>query len=174
MIRKCFIAITLILSILFSTSFVFAAADPYVTIVSPVSQSTTSANNLLISVKITQPKVIRVYVYEKKMMVDGVPKSINLDAVSSNQPSLDSLKNDLIMSSPNFVCSNNLSFYTKQLDITPGLYLVRVDTIDSAGKVKYTNYSYVGVKANQAAPGLFESEQSGTFQFLQNILKSIF
>lgn len=174
--RKYFIPMVVVFVMMFTTTFAFAATDPNVTIVSPVSQSTITANNLLISVKLTQPKTsIRVNVYERKEMVGGVLKSINLDTLSeTNIPDLEELKPVAVMTTAAFTCTNNLSFYTKQIDIKPGIYEVRVETVDSAGKVKYTSYSYVGVKENKENSELFETEQSGTFQFLQNVLKSIF
>ncbi|WP_027399636.1 hypothetical protein [Anaerovorax odorimutans] len=173
--KKYLIAVVIILSLVFAPTSAFAAANPAVCIVNPVTGSTTTANNLLISVKITKPQTINVTAYEKKIVVNGVEKSINSDEVkNSNTLTKDNLKNVTVMDTETFSCNNNLSFYTKQIDITPGLYEVKVDTIGKDGKIKYTNYSFVNAKENDSSPDLFKTEQSGTFKFIQNVLKSIF
>ncbi len=82
------------------------------------------------------------------------------------------------MEEASFTCSNNLSFYTKKLEkIQPGVYLVKVDTVDGDGKAIYSVTNYVGIKQKASAvseSAIFDSQQSGTMIFLKGLLKSIF
>ena len=83
-----------------------------------------------------------------------------------------------VMAPETFTCTNTLSFYTKQINnVTPGLYKVKVDTINEAGEVLYSTETLVvvkGVASEAEKTDLFESNQSGISQFLQNLLKNIF
>ena len=83
-----------------------------------------------------------------------------------------------VMAPETFTCTNTLSFYTKQINnVTPGLYKVKVDTINEAGEVLYSIETLVvvkGVASEAEKTDLFESNQSGISQFLQNLLKNIF
>lgn len=173
--RKYIFILVTILSLLCSTTFAFAAPDPAVTIVNPVSQSTITASNLLISVKVTQARTIKISMFEEQELVNGKYVSIDLNKASNGAaPKKENIKSVSVIKPAVFNTTNSLMFCTKQVDgVKPGLYKVRVDTLDSAGRVKYTTENYVGVKTKEEA-NIFESEQSGTFQFLQNILKSIF
>jgi len=153
-VKKFVIAIVVSLVMLFSTVIASAAPDSAVILINPVSNSTVYSNNLLISVKITQPKTIKVRVYEEN--------------TSNSTP---------VLNGANFTTTNNLSFYTKQINnVSPGLYRIRIDTIDSTGTVTHTSTSYVAVKERSAAADakVFEAPQSGTLQFLQNVIKTIF
>lgn len=173
--RKCLIALAIILSMVFSTTFAFAAADPAVTIVNPASNSTVAANSLLISVKVTKPETIRINMFETKEVVNGVKKSIDVNAASSAVLKKENVKYDPIMQPESFTCKNNLSYYTKQINVNPGVYYIQVETLDSAGNVKYKTGSSVIIKESQSgASDVFDTQQSGTFQFLQTLLKSIF
>ena len=61
--KRCkFIAIMLVVMMMFSTVFASAASDPAVTIVSPAVESVVNSDSLLISIKITKPETIRVSV----------------------------------------------------------------------------------------------------------------
>ncbi|MBQ6948497.1 MAG: hypothetical protein IJN41_02320 [Firmicutes bacterium] len=83
-----------------------------------------------------------------------------------------------VMAPETFTCTNTLSFYTKQINnVTPGLYKVKVDTINEASEVLYSTETLVvvkGVASEAEKTDLFESNQSGISQFLQNLLKNIF
>lgn len=182
--RKYLIALVVILSMLCSTVITSAAPDPAVVLVNPVSNSSVYSNNVLISIKVTQPKIIRVRVFEEKQMVNGT-----LSAVTVNMNSAATINNSDInktnytsipvTTAASFTCSNNLSFYTKQINgLNQGLYRIQIDTVDATGKILYSNSSYVSVKEKESEVGveskIFETPQSGTLQFFQNLLKTIF
>lgn len=174
--KKIVMLFVVIFVLLNATIFASAASDPSVVIVSPVHKSEVYANSLLVSVKITEPKTIRVKVFEEKQKVNDELKSI----LASDWKKADGkIKPQTVLFVPaeDFTCTNTLSFYTKQIDeVKPGTYRVQVDTIGSSGKVSYTSYSLVIVsdKEGDESSKIFETSQSGTMQFLQNLLKSIF
>lgn len=89
-----------------------------------------------------------------------------------------SFVSEVVMAPETFTSTNTMSFYTKQLNnVTPGLYKVKVDTIDAEGNVLYSTENLVvvkGVISEAEKTDLFESNQSGISQFVQNLLKSIF
>lgn len=177
--RKIVVMLMVAISILFSTVPANAAADPNVMLVNPAPLSTVYSNNLLISVKLTQPKKIKVTVYEEKQIVNGTPTAVNVNTltVSNGSVNASNLKSYIIGAPAEFVSTNNLSFFTKQVNgLKPGLYRITIDTIDSSGEVLYTNNSYFAVKEKTEAADtkIFETPQSGTMQFLQNLLKTIF
>ncbi|MBR0597700.1 hypothetical protein [Sinanaerobacter chloroacetimidivorans] len=177
--KKCLAALIIVLSMLFSTVFAHAAADPAVVLVNPAANSTVYSTNLLISIKVTQPKTIKVKVFEEKQMVNGTLSAININSLSVANGTLSnaSFTPVLKLAAVTYTCSNNLSFFTKQVnDVSPGLYRIQIETVDENGKVLYTNNSYVAVKEKTegADAKIFETPQSGTMQFLQNLLKSIF
>lgn len=178
------IALIIVLMFLCSTVVSSAASDPAVTIISPVSESFVCSDSLLISIKITQPETIKVYVYEEKqvsgdqLIAVDVNNLSTLQAASGTTPSAMKFQSQEIMVPESFTSTNTLSFYTKQINnVTPGLYKLRVDTIDSAGKVLYSTQNLVAVKgvvSEEEKAKLFDENQSGISQFLQNLLKTIF
>lgn len=175
--RKMITVLIIVLSMLCSTVFASAAGDPNVTLVNPVSNSTVYSTNLLISVKLTQPKTIKVSVYEEKQMVNGTWSAVNVNTLTTSNGSINNtnLKSVPLKAFPAYSSSNNLSFYTQQVNnLKPGLYRIQIDTLDSAGKKTNTNNSYVVVKEKAEEEKIFETPQSGTMQFLQNLLKTIF
>ena len=161
--KKYIITLVIILTMMCSTVF---------------ANSTIYSNNLLISVKMTQPKSITVKVYEEKQMVNGSLSSININTLANSKTSMNkSSFTPVLITTENFSSTKNLSFYTRQInDVNPGLYLIEIDTKDANGKVIYSNNSYFAVKEKAAAvePNIFETPQSGTLQFLQGLLKTIF
>ncbi len=167
------------LAMIFSTVFSYAASDPAVVLVNPTSGGTVYANNFLISIKITAPKTIKVSVYEELQEVNGVKTSVDINSLISADGTLNTsnLTSVSVITPSAFTCTNNLSFFTKQINgLKPGLYRIKIDTVDSAGKIIYTQNSYVALKEKPAESeaNIFETPQSGTMQFLQNLLKSIF
>jgi hypothetical protein len=158
----------------------FAATDEDVTIVNPVSYSTVASTNLLVSVKLTKPKTINVTVTEEKKSVDGTNYTLGESDMKAIQDGTFTgvRVSVIVVDGDSFTSTNNLSFYTKKLEnITPGVYKIKVETI-SAGKVTHTSANYVVIKSKTADASadstLFDSSQSGTATFLQNLLKSIF
>lgn len=178
-------AIIIVLVMVFGTCNAFAAADPSVSIVNPSNTSTVYSDNLLVSVKVTKPATIRVSVYQvmKAATVEGgSPTAISVDTYEKNLKADAANKLSLTRVSVTDPVTEtytaNLSFYTKKLEsITPGVYIIKAETLDSAGKILYSSESYVGVKAKDQEASdkdIFETEQSGTMQFFKTILKGIF
>jgi hypothetical protein len=175
--KKLITVLTIVLTLLCSTVFSFAAEDPNVMLVNPASYSNVYSNNLLISVKITQPKTIRVSFYEEMQMVSGTLAAVNITTQTTGSSLSSSGFYDVAETSGTFTSTNNLSFYTKQVNnLSPGLYKIQIDTLDSSNKVIYSTSSYVSVKEKTVTSEekILDSPQSGTMQFLQNLLKTIF
>jgi len=175
--RKLIVALTIVLTLLCSTVFASAASDPNVVLVNPKVNGTVFSNTLLISVKITQPKAIRVSVFEEKQIVNGTLSAVNINMLNTSSGAMNTASFTPVpaMDPAKFVSKNALSFYTKQINVKPGLYLIQIETLED-GKTVYTNNSYVVVKekTEEAEAKVFETQQSGTMQFLQNLLKTIF
>lgn len=176
--RKLVMVLTVVLALLCGTVGVSAATDPNVFLVNPVSNSTVYTNNLLISVKLTQPKIIKVKVYEYKQVVNGTLAAVNVSTLTTTNGTADTsgLTEVIVAAPPQFSSNNNLSFYTKQVNVSgPGLYRIEINTLDATGKVTATNNSLVAVKEKTTGEDkIFDTPQSGTMQFLQNLLKNIF
>ena len=177
--KRGMIILIVVLALFFSPVVSSAAGDPSVVLVNPVSNSTVYSNSLLISVKITQPKAIRVSVFEEKQLVNGTLSAVNINALTTSSGAMNNanFSSQPVGMPADFVSSNNLSFYTKQINgLKPGLYRISIDTIDAAGNKPFTSNSYVVVKekTEEADAKIFDAPQSGTMQFLQNLLKNIF
>lgn len=188
------------------SSIVFAGA---VAIVSPASNTIVYSDSLLVSVKVTEPKTIRVTVYEEKELsneqyvsvkvanlteadlaliaIGPVPQVAGTTAVNTTTAPSASVLSDgsavksytsfILGESVNYTCTSQLGFCTKQINnITPGLYRIQVDTLDTAGAATETVNSLVAVKVKPVVEttSIFETPQTGALQFLQNLLKSIF
>jgi hypothetical protein len=176
--KKLIIVLTVVFTLLCSTMISSAAEDPSVVLVNPGPNSTVYSSNLLISVKLTEPRTIKVKVYEEQQMVNGTLAAINLNTLTTANGTINAEGfTSVVVSAPDpFTSNNNLSFYTKQVSLKPGLYKIQIDTLDAEGKAIYSDSSYVIVKEKPAVSEekIFETPQSGTMQFLQNLLKTIF
>lgn len=174
--RKIIIVLTLVLTLLCGSVGVYAATDPNVFLVNPVSKSTVTTNNLLISVKLTAPKTIKVKVWEEKQVVNGTLAAVNVNTLTATSGSVNTdLQSVIVTTLPQYSSNNNLSFYTKQVTVSgPGLYRIEISTVED-GKVTATTNSLVLVKEKATEETkIFDTPQSGTMQFLQNLLKNIF
>jgi len=181
--RKYMIAVLLIVMMLLSTLVSFAASDPAVIVVNPTASSTIYSTNLLISVKVTQPKTIRVKVMEEKKKINDIYYSTTIDEIQKAELAREAGKPaSTFVSIPvgvadTYVSQNYLSFYTKRFEkVTPGTYRIRVETLLN-GQVVYSSESLVMMKekvVETTDANIFSSSQSGATQFLQNLLKSIF
>ena len=174
--RKCIIALILISAFFVSAAFSFAASNPYVTIVNPISGSTIYSDNLLVSVKITSPSSIKVAVTQEFRIVNGENAYVKLEDYLKTDAS--EIASVALGEAESFTSSNSLSFYTKKVEnVTPGVYRITVDTIGEDGKILYTNSNPVEIKSkddNPETPSGAESQVSGPAQFLKNLLKIIF
>ena len=194
--RRIF-AIVLIL-VMLGGSFVYAGGA---TIISPAQNTVTTSSSLLVSVKLTEPRTIRVTVYEEKTSreaADGTKEYVSTDVSKFTKDDLAKIADvydgkdaktlstgatasryaSVVYSAAvTYTGTGDLSFYTKQLtDVSPGLYRVRVETLAEDETVTETVSSFVAVqkKAEEAKPNLFESKQTSAVRAIQNVLKSLF
>ena len=179
--RKLLISLIMIIMLLSSTSFAFATSDPNVVVVNPEQFSTVYSDSLLVSIKVLQPKTIKVSFYEEKQLVNNVATSVDVRnfKIASDLPKLSELKSTLVYGADTFTCTNNLSFYTKQIEkLTPGLYRLQINTVNYAGDVTNETSKYVVIKDKQSEPvatsAIFNAEQPSTLQIIQNFFKNIF
>jgi hypothetical protein len=179
--RKNIISFIIILMMFGSTSMAFATSDPNVVVVNPEQYSTVYSDTLLVSIKVLQPKTIKVAFYEEKQIVNEVATSINVSnfSIATDLPKLTNLKSTLVYGVDTFNCTNNLSFYTKQIEkLKPGLYRLQINTVDSAGKVINETVKSIIIKDKQSEPVatslIFVDAQPSTMQLIQNFFKSIF
>ncbi len=177
-LKRVILIVGIIACMLFSNvALCFAAGDPAVSIVNPVNTSTSTSSNLLISVKITQPKTVKVSAYAmKKNTASGKVQLGEADMKAIKEGTLDT--SNIVydaLSAENFTTKNNLTFYTKKIEgVAPGIYVIKVETIQKDAVV-YSSRSYVLVKAKaEDANKLFDQSQSSTAVFLQGLIKSIF
>jgi len=172
-VKKFITTITLLIILLCAACPVFAdtVADPQITIVNPTQDSTIYSENLLISVKIAKQATVSVEVLQK------VSKTENTIAADGTEKRTTVTTYEPIMEKETFVSTSNLSFYTKKIEnIANGTYKVVVNTLGADGQIKYTTESVVKVEDEPAEESktVFENNQTGTFTFLQNLLKTIF
>lgn len=166
----------LVIMMVFLCGTVFTnAADPAVSIISP--NQTVNGNNLLISIKVTEPKTIKVYAYEEKQQVGDTLISID-PAVASDANHSMTIKSISLMMPETLKVTGNLQFYNKQInDLNPGLYRIKVETLDSNGEVtSFSNTRVVMMPKDEMVSGnaIFQTQQPGALQWVQNLLKSIF
>lgn len=181
--KRAFILLVLVLTMLCSTVFASAAQDPAVTIVNPEDQVAVYSDSLLISVKVTQPKTIQISVSEKKQTVGNTYVSFDVNKLmeQTTQVSKDSLRSAKsvdVCPEEKFTCSNNLSFFTKKVsDLTPGVYEVKVKTLNGAGQVTYSSSSLVALMGKQSAEdqaNIIDKKENGAIKFFKDLFNSIF
>ena len=179
--RKILSILVVFVLVVLQASAVFAVQqNPHVTIVNPADGHTLYADNLLVSVKLTQPATIEVSVLRLWKAVGGTNEPITLEEYQSAQ-SADSrveIVRTEFAKMDAFTSVNHLSFYTKRIEnVTPGVYEILVGTLDAEGGVIGVNASVVDIKAKEENPvdaTPSTAPQSGPSQFLKNLLKSIF
>jgi len=175
-LKKILVSLVLICVLLCGSVFAFAGADPSVTIVSPSNESTIYSDNFLISVKMTKAGTYTISLYEEMERLDDgtqVPLSVETLADIDAQ----SLVNAAVGEPETFVSINSMSFYTKQVNhVTPGVYRIKVESLNSAGQTEYTTNSYFIVKDKEAKPAAvnLETPQPGFLKSIQSFLKNIF
>ena len=175
--RRRLVALAIVICMLFcGTTAVFAASNPNVTIVNPVSGLIVYSDNLLVSVKITAASSITVSVTQEFKVVNGEKTTVSLEDYLKTDKS--ETAGDPIGTTDSFTSINNLSFYTKKVEnVKPGIYKITVNTVDAEGKTLFTNESIIEIKSKEENPAdaaTLESPQSGAAQFLKNLLKIIF
>lgn len=196
---KRLLAMLILVALVFLVGFIssidtaYGSEDPAVTVVNPLNDTTIYSNSILISVKLTAPETIRVNVYKQvKNDTNGNPIAVTFSewdklqgelkvAVSGSavaaSPSIQVLQG-WVMESVSFTSTGDLAFFTKKVEnLSPGVYKIKIDTLDKEEKSIYTKEQIVFVKEKAAQPikpSVFENSQQGTVNFLQNLLKSIF
>ena len=175
--KKTIMVLVFVAVLLCSTMFSVAASDPDVSIVSP--SQTVSGSSLLVSVKMTAPKTIKVFVYEEKEKVGDTLVSIDPTTVSTENFSEKTLFSVSVITPETFQGTGSLQFYNKQInDVSPGLYRIKVEVLDASNAVTATSTQRTVVmpKDSEVANGseIFQSQQTGALQWEQNPLKSIF
>ena len=174
--KKCLIALIVLIVFVFGTVFA-SAADADVTIISPTE--TVSGNNLLISVRVTAPKTIKVYAYEEKQKVGDTYVSIDPEVARDKDLSNITIKSISLMTPETVTVTGNLHFYSKKLEnLNPGLYRIKVETLNSNGEaVAYTTARTVVMPKSldtESGKAIFQTQNQGALQWVQNLLKSIF
>ena len=169
-------ALTIVI-VMLAVNFVFAAD---VSIVSPASNSIVYTDSLLVSVKVTEPKTIRVTVYEKRVKAGDSSVAADVSGVTSDNIAAyaaDAKFSDVVISkAEDYTNTGEIGFYTKQIsDVKPGLYKVVAQALDEKGNVVETVSSLIAIKAKPVEePVVFEQKQSAAVKLLQNILQAIF
>lgn len=164
------VLVLVLVLVLSSVLVAFADADPYVSIVNPSADSTVYSSNLLVSVKVTKAETISVAVAKESTVVTT---SAAVDGTIETKTT----KTYTNIETPeSFTSTNTLSYYTKKFEnVTPGNYLITVSTLGKDKKVVYTTTRTVKVAVKETTESaVFSTGQSGTFTFLQNLLKTIF
>lgn len=181
--KKIMTVLVVILTMLCSTIFASAAVDPAVTIVNPEDQVAVYSDSILVSVKVTQPKTIQISVAEKKQTVNGVDVSFDVIKLMSESTdvSMDALRNAKsveVCSAEKFTCTNNLSFFTKQVNnLNTGVYEVKVKTLDANGKTVYSSSSLVALMGKQSAEDqskIIDTTQNGALKFFKDLFTNLF
>lgn len=154
---RILIIIALAVCLLFSTATTaFAASglndDPALTIISPSKNAVMQTGKVLISVKMTAPRTIKMSFYD--VANDGTRSLVKAETYSSDK---------------------NLSYYTKQMSgLDPGVYCINVSTL-SGGKAIYASELYIKIEkktADSVKVDVFNS-QNTTNSFWSSLLKKL-
>ncbi len=187
---KRIIALMLVFAML-ATGFVFAADAA--SIVSPAANSIVYTDSLLVSVKVTELKTVRVSVYEEK--VTSGDALVSADVSGFTEEDLKAASGDaqytdvLLGEAAEYTNTVEIGFYTKQIAVTPGLYKVKAETLETVmewpegatepvEKIIVTEAvsSLVAVKVKPAEekPQVFQDNSTGAITFIRKILKNLF
>ena len=182
------VSLILVFAIL-STGIVFADAAA---IVSPAANSIVYTDSLLVSVKVTELKTIRVSVYAEKV-VSG-DKLVNADVSKFTEADLKAAAGSgkytdvLLGEAATYTNTVEIGFYTKQIAVTPGLYKVKAETLETVMEwpegatepvekiiVTETKSSLVAVKKKpvEEKPQVFQNNSTGAVTFIRKILKGL-
>lgn len=159
-------------ALLMSSLLSFAAVA---TIVSPATNAILYSDSILVSVKVTDARTVRVTVFEEKEQkgeelvaaavasfnekdlaliaakkirgLNGLPAPGEGDGTTSDGQAVKSYVSTTISPAADYVCGDALGFYTKKVsDLKPGLFRVQVDTLQADGTIAETAHSLVAVK----------------------------
>jgi zona occludens toxin (predicted ATPase) len=177
--RKLFLLMMItFFAMVFSCVSAFAVTDAAVTLVSPPENEPVVTDNFLISVKVTQPgKNLKITAFEVQQKVNDKWISVKVEELEDFEKKAEDEKRLFpIMDAEKFESKGSVSFFTRKIeDITPGVYQIRVETVDGTEKVLYTREARILVKEKtEEEVKVFETSKSGTSQFLQSLLSKIF
>jgi hypothetical protein len=179
--RKVFLAAAVLLAFCIFASISFAAADPSVTLVNPSENEPIVANNFLISVKATQAgKTLRINAYEVQQKSGDEWTLVKTEELEEFDKKKEEEKRLVpIMDEETFESKGAVSFFTHRVeDIAPGVYMIRIDTMNAPGSendVLYSKEYRILVKEKtEEESKVFESQKSGTSQYRQRLLSKIF
>ena len=184
------IASLILVFAMLATSFVFADAAA---IVSLAANSIVYTDSLLVSVKVTELKTIRVSVYSEKV-VSG-DKLVNADVSKFTEADLKAAAGSgkytdvLLGEAATYTNTVEIGFYTKQIAVSPGLYKIKAETLETVMEwpegatepvekviVTETKSSLVAVKKKpvEEKKQVFQNNSTGAVTFIRKILKGLF
>ena len=174
-----------------ATGLVFAADAA--AIVSPAANSIVYTDSLLVSVKVTELKTIRISVYAEKV-VSG-DKLVTPDVSKFTEADLKAAAGSgkytdvLLGEAAEYTNTVEIGFYTKQISVTPGLYKIKAETLETVMEwpegatepvektiVTETKTSLVAVKKKpvEEKKQVFQNNSTGAVTFIRKILKGLF
>jgi hypothetical protein len=163
-----------------SVSFAAATTDPAVTLVSPPEDEAIVADNFLVSIKVTQPgKTLKISVGALQIKDGDKFVAVTPGGLEDySKKSEEDKQTAPLMETQTFVSKGSVSFFTHKVEnVTPGVYVIKVSTVDADGGILFSREARVLVKEKAAdadAKVVFDSQKSGASQFLQNLLSKIF
>ena len=177
--RKLIMTLFVFIAIGLCTSAVYAVTDPAITLISPPEDEAIVADNLLISIKVTQPgKNLRISAGALQVKNGDKFVPVSVDGLEDYNSRKDDEKQVVsLLETKTFESKGSVSFFTHKIEnVTPGIYVIVVNTVDFAGETIYSKEAYVLIreKTEDEAKVTFNSQRFGTSQFLQNLLSKIF
>ncbi len=184
------IAALILVFAMLATGLVFAEAAA---IVSPAANSIVYTDSLLVSVKVTELKTVRVSVYAEKVASDD--KLVAADVSKFTEADLsaaavDPKYTDVLLGEQDLYTNTvEIGFYTKQIAVTPGLYKVKAETLETVMEwpegavepvektiVTETTSRLVAVKKKpeEEKTQVFQNNSTGAVTFIRKILKNLF
>lgn len=170
--RKILAVLLALILCISSSVMVFAQGEPdEYSIISPYTSTEGVAygDNLLISVKVDKNTALR-------FTVLNYPNYTSADSLSMI-PAISFTVEDQVGLSEDYQKRERIGFYTRQLnDIEPGLYSLKVDTLDENGNITdtYSKYFIVKPNASKTTTTIYESQPSNKVLFFQSVFKSLF
>ncbi len=155
--RRLLIIFTIILCLFVNCMPAFAASglkdDPNVVIVSPTKNQVMTSGKVLVSVKLTAPKTIKMSFYK-----------------------VDSASDKTLIKAETYSSDKKLSYYTRQLTgLEPGVYCVNISTLNSSDKAIYSSEIYVKVQkktSDTVKVDVFNSQNTSN-TFWSSLLKKL-
>lgn len=177
--RRRVASVVLILTLIFNTGIIFSSAAPAtsatsVNVVNPVFNKVYTADNILISIKLTQPTTIKVACSKIQQENNGVFYYMNVDTFQKNPASVYELKTREVpvIKQDSYTSQNNLTYYTKKIpNVTAGVYKITVTTV-SGGKVLKMDEGYIGIKDKRSGKEIFHENKTPVIKVFKSKLMS--